>query len=125
MVRTGSGTGAVPPDDLGPRRYRSTWSALAAPFQLGRLDRGSDCIDVTDRGTFTQLRVQADAGRAFVDRVTVKFADGSDQQIRLGRGLDPGSNFVDIALDGNNRSIAQVVVTGDTGGRSALQVFAI
>lgn len=112
-------------DDLGPRRYRASWSALAAPFELGRSDRGSDCIDVTDRGTFTQLRVQADSGRAFVDRVTVRFADGSDQQIHLDRALGAGSNFVDIPLDGNNRRIAQVIVTGDTGHRAALQVFAI
>jgi hypothetical protein len=101
-------------DDFGPRRYRSTWSALAAPFELGQFGQragGSDCIDVNDRGTFTQLRVQADAGRAFVDRVIVKFADGSDQQVHLDR-----------ALDGNNRRIAQIVVTG---GGGALQVFAI
>ena len=118
--RIWNGRGAA--DDLGPRRYRPTWSALTAPLQLGR---GADCIDVTDRGTFTQLRVQADAGRAFVDRVTIRFADGSDQQVHLDRALDARGNFVDIPLDGNNRRIAQVIVTGDTGGRSALQVFAI
>jgi hypothetical protein len=112
-------------DDAGPRRYRASWSALAAPFELGRSDRGSDCIDVTDRGTFTQLRVQADSGRAFVDRVTVVFADGSDQQVHLDRALGAGSNFVDIPLDGNNRRVAQVIVAGDTGNRAALQVFAI
>jgi hypothetical protein len=112
-------------DDLGPRRYRATWSALAAPFELGRADRGSDCIDVADRGTFTQLRVQADSGRAYVDHLTVVFADGSDQQVHLDRALGAGSNFVDIPLDGNNRRIAQVIIAGDTGNRAALQVFAI
>ncbi|HEX8112606.1 MAG TPA: hypothetical protein VF516_32975 [Kofleriaceae bacterium] len=109
-------------DDLGPRRYRASWVALSAPAPIRRAE---DCIDVHDRGTFTQLRVQADGGRALVDRVVVQFADGSRQVEDLDRVLGGRSDFVDIPLDGNNRRIDRIIVTGSTGRRGALQVFGI
>jgi hypothetical protein len=109
-------------DDLGPRRYRPTWVALSAPSPLTRAE---DCIEVRDRGTFTQLRVQADGSRAQVDRVVVQFADGSRQIEDLDRVLGGRSDFIDIPLDGNNRRIDRIIVTGSTGRRGALQVFGI
>lgn len=109
-------------DDLGPRRYRPTWVALSAPSPL---IRAGDRIEVRDRGTFTQLRVQADGSRAQVDRVVVQFADGSRQIEDLDRALGGPSDFVDIPLDGNNRLIDRIIVTGSTGQRSAVQVFGI
>lgn len=112
--------GAV--EDLGPRRYRPTWVALSASSPLIRTD---DCIEVHDRGTFTQLRVQADGSRARLDRVVVQFADGSRQIADLDRMLGGRSDFVDIPLDGNNRRIDRIFVTGSTGQRGAVQVFGI
>lgn len=109
-------------DGDGPRRYRPTWIALSASSPLTRAE---DCIEVHDRGTFTQLRVQAGGGRARVDRVVVKFADGSRQVEDLDRVLGGRSDFVDIPLDGNNRRIDRIVVTGTTGRRGAVQVFGI
>ena len=106
-------------DDFGPRRYRPTWVALSAPHQLAR---GTACIDVRDHGTFTQLRLQSDRGSAWVDRVIVQFGDGSDQVADLDRVLDQHGEFVEIPLDGNNRRIDRIIVTGATGD---LQVFAI
>jgi hypothetical protein len=105
-------------DDFGPRRYRPTWVALGAPHQLG----GSACIEVRDPGTFTQLRLQSDSGFADVNRVIVQFADGSDQVAELDRALDQRGEFVELPLDGNNRRIEKIVVTGALGD---LQVFAI
>jgi hypothetical protein len=106
-------------DDFGPRHYRPTWVALSSPQPFVR---GQDCIGVGDSGTFTQLRLQSDSGFAFVDRVTVQFADGSDQVAELDRRLDQRGEFVELALDGNNRRIDRIVVTGTAGD---LQVFAI
>jgi hypothetical protein len=110
------------PGDLGPRRYRPTWVALSAPSPLTRAE---DCVEVHDRGTFTQLRLQAEGGRALVDRVVVQFADGSRQVEDLDRMLGGRSDFVDIPLDGNNRRIDRIVITGTTGRRGALQAFGI
>ena len=106
-------------DEFGPRHYRPTWVALSSPQPLVR---GQECIEVNDGGTFTQLRLQSDSGFAFVDRVTVQFADGSDQVAELDRRLDQRGEFVELALDGNNRRIDRIVVTGSAGD---LQVFAI
>ena len=105
-------------DDFGARRYRPTWVALGAPHRLG----GSACIEVRDPGTFTQLRLQSDGGFADIDRVIVQFADGTDQVAELDRALDRRGEFVELPLDGNNRRIDKIVVTGALGD---LQVFAI
>jgi len=106
-------------DDFGPRRYRPTWVALGAPQPL---IRGQECIEVRDSGTFTQLRLQSDSGFAEVDRVIVQFADGTRQIADLDRRLDESGEFVELALDGNNRRIDRIVVTG---AARDLQVFAI
>ena len=106
-------------DDFGPRRYRPTWVALSAPHQLAR---GTMCIEVHDRDTFTQLRLQSDGGFAQVGRVIVQFADGSDQVAELDRMLDQRGEFVELPLDGNNRRIDRIIATGATGD---LRVFAI
>lgn len=68
LYRSGSRGGAG--DDFGPRRYRPTWVALSAPLQLTHT--GRDSIEVTDDGTFTQLRLQTLGGIARVDRVIVQ-----------------------------------------------------
>lgn len=110
-------------DDFGPRRYRPTWVALSSPLQLTR--RGQDCIDVRDTGTFTQLRLQSAGGIAAIDRVIVRFADGTDQVADLDRVLSDRDGMLEIPLDGNNRRIDQIIITGAPGARGAIQVFAI
>jgi hypothetical protein len=107
-----------PADDFGPRHYRTSWVALSAP----RLTRGGLAVEVNDSGTFTQLRLQTETGRARVGQLIVQFADGSDQVVNLDRAL---TGYVDIPLDGNNRRIDRILVTGASPGRGALQVFAI
>jgi hypothetical protein len=109
-------------DDFGPRRYRPTWVALGvAP--LART--GGSEIAVHDRGTFTQLRLQTSGSAAWIDQVIVRFADGSHQVAHLDRDLGRGGSLLEIALDGNNRRIARIVVIGDGGRRGALEVFGI
>lgn len=106
-------------DDFGARRYRPTWVALDAPRPFAG---GRECIEVRDPGTFTQLRLQSEAGFAAIGRVIVQFADGTDQVADLRRELDRRGEFVELPLDGNNRRIARIIVTGALGD---LQVFAI
>lgn len=109
-------------DDFGPRRYRPTWVALSAPLQLARTSRSS--IEVRDRNTFTQLRLQTTGGTAWIDRVIVQFADGTRQVADLDRTLDARGELLEIQLDGNNRRIDRIIVIGD-GRRGALEVFGI
>ena len=117
-------------DDFGPRRYRSAWVALSTAMQLdgewGRFDdRDRDTIQVRDRGTFTQLRLQTTAGASMIDRVIIHFADGSRQVANLGRVLNPRSPMVEIALDGNNRRVEAITVTGQSRRNGTIQVFGI
>jgi hypothetical protein len=109
-------------DDFGARRYRPTWVALSASLQLGR--SGQDSIDVNDRNTFTQLRLQTTGGIARIDRVIIRFADGSDQVADLDRLLDRRGELLEIPLDGNNRRIDCITVIGD-GDRGTLQLYGI
>ena len=104
-------------DDFGPRHYRTTW----VPLSASQPTRGGLAFDVSDAGTFTQLRLQTETGRARVDRLIVQFADGSDQVVSVNRAL---TGYMDIPLDGNNRRIDRILVTGATG-RGDVQVFAI
>jgi hypothetical protein len=110
-------------DASGPRRFRPNWVALSAPVQLSRASQ--DCIEVSDPGTFTQLRLQNDGGIDRIDRVTIRFADGSAQVADLERVLDDRGEFVEIALDGNNRRIDKILIAGAPGSRGALQVYGI
>lgn len=110
-------------DDFGPRRYRPTWVALGSPLQLGR--GGQSSIEVNDRGTFTQLRLQSAGGIAPIDRVIVQFADGSEQVADVDRVLGARDGMLEIQLDGNNRRIDRILVLGAGGARGALQVFGI
>ncbi len=109
-------------DDAGPRRYRTSWVALSTPVQL---TRGRDVIDIRDRGTFTQLRVQTTHGQSYLRAVMIRFKDGSRQIARLDHVLDVRSPMVEISLDGNNRRIEEVIVVGDSRRNAAVQVFGI
>lgn len=107
--------------DLGPRRYRSHWVTLGT----AALGAGRSIIDVDQRGTFTQLRIQADSGRTYLDRVVVRFRDGSRQVVDVERVLDRDDRWIQFELDGNNRRIDAVALVGDTRRGGALQVFGI
>ncbi|TMQ05639.1 MAG: hypothetical protein E6J91_40075 [Deltaproteobacteria bacterium] len=95
---------------------------VSAPLALARGGRG--CVEVADPGTFTQLRLQTEGGIAQIDRVVIEFADGSDQVAYPERVLDDRGDLLEIPLDGNNRQIDRILVTGATRG-GAVEVFAI
>lgn len=115
--------GRGPRDDFGPRRYRPTWVALSTSMQLTR--GGQDSIRLRDPGTFTQLRMQITGGVARVDRVIVRFADGSSQVAELGRVLDDRNDLLELPLDGNNRRIDRVTVIGNGDHCSGLELYGI
>lgn len=109
-------------DDFGPRRYRHAWVALSPHVELRD---GREVIRVRDRGTFTQLRLQAAAGAVYVDRVVIHFADGSRQVERVRQRLDRRNPRLEILLDGNNRRVERISILGDARRDGAIQVFGI
>jgi hypothetical protein len=110
-------------DDFGPRHYRPTWVSLASSMDIA--GRGRDTIRVGDPNTFTQLRMQVASGVARIDRVIVRFADGSSQVAELDRVLDDRNDLLELPLDGNNRRIAQITVFGDGDRCGGLQLYGI
>jgi hypothetical protein len=110
-------------DDFGPRRFRPTWVALSTSMELA--GSGRDTIRISDPSTFTQLRMQVASGAARIDRVIVRFADGSSQVAELDRTLDDRNDLLELPLDGNNRRIDRVTVIGNGDGCGALQLYGI
>lgn len=105
-----------------PRQYRASWVSLAEPMQL---TRGRDRIDVAQRGTLTQLRIQTVAGASYIQRVIVRFKDGSRQVVEINRTVDLNNRMLQFTLDGNNRRVDSIAVIGRSPRNAAIQVFGI
>jgi hypothetical protein len=117
----------VPENDTtwygGRRTYRPTWVSLTEPT---RIERGRERIFVgAQAGRFTQLRLQASAGTTYLERVVVKFNDGTLQDVRLARVIDSRDPIAQFELDRDRRRIDRIVVYGDTAPGSSYQVFGI
>ncbi len=107
----------------GQRRYRPTWVALSGSTQLFR---GRDVIRVgAQQGRFTQLRFQTTEGTSAIDRVLIRFSDGRWQVADLETRLSPEHPMVQVPLEGNQRTIDQIIVLGAGSRRSSYQVFGI
>jgi hypothetical protein len=107
----------------GHRTYRPTWVALSGATQLVR---GRDVLQIgPEQGRFTQLRFQTTEGRSEIDRVLIRFSDGRWQVADLEAQLSPEQPMVEIPLEGNQRSIDQIIVLGWGSRRSSYQVFGI
>jgi hypothetical protein len=83
---------------------------LAADQQIFH---GRAVIDVgRQAGRFATLKLEANGGRTYVQKVVVKFTNGERQVInRLDRTL-AGADCLTLDLDGNRRAIASVAVYG-------------
>ncbi len=62
-------------------------------------------------GRFATLKLEADGGRTYVQRVVVRFADGERQVMNLDRTLT-GNDCLTLDLNGDRRAIASVAVVG-------------
>lgn len=93
------------------------WHGPAYPTVMLASDQkiinGRRVVDVgRQAGRFATLKLEADGGRTYVERVVVKFADGERQVINnLDRTL-VGHDCLTVDLDGHRRAIASVAVFG-------------
>ncbi len=112
------------PDTRPAARWRNnTWVALTSPLQL---DRGRTMIDVNQRRSFQQLRLQQTThGMTHIDRVVVRFENGQQQVINVNQRLSTRNPMVNINLDGRQRRVDRIIVTGDSRRGGAIQVFGI
>lgn len=109
--------------DRRPQWRNNTWVALTSPLQL---DRGRTMIDVNQRRSFQQLRLQQTThGMTHIDRVVVRFENGERQVIAVNQRLSTRNPMINIDLDGRQRRVDRIIVMGDSRRGGAIQVFGI
>jgi hypothetical protein len=100
----------------------TSWSMLSASLQL---KNGTDVIRLQGRQTLSQIRLQATSGRLQIDRVTVRFQDGTSQTIRTRKQLSADSSMMQLDLQANRSGVESISISGYGGRRASYQVFAL
>jgi hypothetical protein len=99
------------------------WLALTEPMPLSR---GRDVIRLDGQtGVFSQLRFQSTQGSSHIERVIVKYLDGTTQTVELEAKLGVDMPIIQFALEGTPRRIDRLIVIGASSRRSAVQLFGV
>jgi len=94
------------------------WMTIASSSQLSR---GRDVITANAR--VSSLKLVALKGSTTINTVTVKFANGATQKIRLDETIAPQSQPVTIALQGGTRNVVSIVLSGNSNRRASFEVL--
>jgi hypothetical protein len=99
----------------------TTWISLAAPL---RLANGRDVIR-PQLGTYSQVRLQSESGMTYIQKVTVRFNDGTVQTKTFNQWLTNRNAMLQFDLPAYHRPIDSITVQGTATGRGAsYEVFA-
>lgn len=99
--------------------YRPAWVALSSPTML---HDGRNAIKLATPSRYSQLRLQATAGRSYISSVVVRFADGTRQVIAVNKSLDARSPMLSLPIS-SRASVSRVVIKGSTHRRASVQLF--
>jgi hypothetical protein len=103
-----------------PQRPTTSWISLAQPLHL---QNGRDMLTLNRLGSYTQLRLQATSGLSYIQKVKVKFRDGSVQNVSFNQWLSNRNPMLQVDLR-DNRGIESIAVIGTASGyNAAYQVF--
>lgn len=105
-------------DQRGDFHNRPSWMVLASKSQLAR---GRDVIAANAR--ISSLELVAKKGTTTIDTLTIKFANGATQKVRLNQTLVPNARPLTIALDGGLRNVTRITVTGSSSRRASFEVL--
>jgi len=97
---------------------RPSWMVIASS---SRLTRGRDVIAANTK--LSSLKLVALNGTTTITNITIKFANGTSQKIRLDQTLAPSSQPISIALEGGRRNVTSIVLTGSSNRRAAFEVL--
>jgi len=89
------------------------------------LSRGRDAIRIREAAPLSQIEFRWVNGSTRIDRVYVKFADGTSQVVDLAVVLDANLSSIRFAIAGTPRDIDQLIVVGTSTRRSNLQLFGL
>ncbi|HVK86319.1 MAG TPA: hypothetical protein VM513_19500 [Kofleriaceae bacterium] len=98
---------------------RAAWVALSTPTML---HEGRNAIKLATPSRYSQLRLQATAGRSYISSVIVRFADGTRQEIAVNKALDARSPMLNLSIS-SRASVDRVVIKGSTNRRASVQLF--
>jgi hypothetical protein len=99
---------------------RARWTTLAS---AERLMTGRDAVRLATPVQARQLKLEANSGSTFVDKVIITFANGRTQTVQLGQRLGQSAP-VTIDLQGQSRMVSKIVVMGRGGRRASYNVLA-
>ena len=93
-----------------------SWIALSAPMSL----RNGSAVVRPELARISQLRLQANRGMTYVQRVELRFKDGSSQSLPVNRWL---TSTIDLSVRGH-RAIDCITVIGSARRNASYQLFA-
>jgi hypothetical protein len=99
--------------------YRPAWVALSTPTML---HEGRNAIKLATPSRYSQLRLQATAGRSYISSIIVRFADGTRQEIAVNQMIDARSPMLNLSIS-SRASVDRVVIKGSTNRRASVQLF--
>ena len=114
---------AAPCNDTPVTAPVTAWKELSGKIEL----KGQTDIRVGKReGEFRTLQLVAGWGNGstMVKDVTITFGNGQTQTVCLNQKLGPTNKSVSIDLAGNERFIKSVAITGQSHGRSGIELRA-
>jgi hypothetical protein len=109
-------------DDVRTAMYRParpSWIALSSPMMI---DSGKNAIKLATPSRYSQLRLQATAGSSYIKSLTVRFSDGTKQELAINKTLDPRSPMIELPVS-SRASVDRVVIKGSTNRRASVQLF--
>ena len=97
------------------------WDTLSSAKRLS----GRTLIRVGSSEAYSKLKIEANLGSTFVDKVLITFGNGQTQMVDLDKRLTAHAPLL-IDLDGYQRKITKVVLVGRSAGwRSSINVLAV
>ncbi len=97
---------------------RTSWVQLSAPANL----RAGSSVIRPQLSTISQLRLQANRGMTYVQRVDLRFRDGTYQSLTVNRWLSAASS-IDLSVRNNRKFIDSVTVIGSSNRNASYQLF--
>lgn len=103
-----------------PSTRSTSWVSLANYLNLSS---GRDVLRPESNLRASALTLRANMGMAYIQKVVVRFQDGSQQVLQLNKWMTTRSPAIELALRGRGR-IDSIVIVGTPSGRASYSVLA-
>jgi hypothetical protein len=101
--------------------HATSWSMLSASLHL---KTGMDVIRLQGRQPLSTIRIEATTGNMTIDRVTVRYQDGTSQTLRARKRISAESPMLQLDLVANRSGVESISIIGSGNRRASYQVSA-